>query len=1400
MMNDSYVNLMNISDSRRLSYAVHDGLMDAYSKGLLIDHRFSNGRAYSSWPDSESILMSANAAQDTDRLGEFVARFTSETYTHNNIPSLKIKGAKISYPHKRLLPDIPPPHPDMSDEILLQYEWPNAAIIDSYSAVLYIDLGDENREFLPADEDGEFAGIVVENQQWVRLMNWPVMVGSNRCNMAVIRSYLDDPEYAERARYILEDLTHCEFTLPDGYFIIKGRIKKVNIIDRLQMNTPYTLSIDETSVIGNIICEIRSLERGTGISTHNVHLVASVDTRDTPPGSDSSIYKFYTAIAVITLERGSKASYNIFDVIASVGASMGDIDIKTSQSMLIDTISVMTRNDPAIMRVISLTYNKRREFRTIAEALQFGHKYIAPPNKSRGIEDTYLPHCRTFQSKVMMTSIMTVNVILVLLGRMEITDMKDFIYKRFDIVGHRMLDYLRSMLQRNHDISSINKDMNSLISVMGQNKWPSSYKAKRRKGLSRDENLATAIVNDIPLFNNASILDNVRMIKIGASNTGNTSASRRVHTSQYFYQCPANTPENENIGLNNALSEVVLASIDLTNDEREEVEEYIHNDEYKGGDILLIYDGCPLFYVKDSLYWDLVEARSTGSINQGIGIAIHDMWGMGMKVIVVRLSHGRPLAPLIRLPESMTVDELHDMEHMSWSELSESGRAIITDPYEMSFNMVVAPWIHDAIDHIDDDVIYFKKDYTHSAILPGDMLSQATNCLQYIEHDPAARGTYATLHIKQSISHPFLFPELRYDHEAASISNPEPPLISTRTARRIGMTDHESKYIPYSHRSKRGYGSTLNVAFNSDFGNYDDAINIAQSVIDRNLLGGYYYDIFTSDQNISITAGNTYNVMIAKRKNVRGEMEYMEVRDSNGIGLIDPDFSNSVITPYAHPNIIETEDIGDIIDIRDIDPRLTGHYMYQLEEGLLYVKYGFKKPMTYLYKNVATGEISEKTYVDVTMIELPGLTRIEGPKIGNTIHLMALSAIREDKLSNYDNTFISDKPFEWEGHKWYMSKSNMPMPKASSDFPDEGMTVAIMRRRQIKRGDAAIKLIERNKESIVGIRKEKFSVTFGIIERIQKGTIVKIRVAMPILPEPGNKYASLHAQKSVCARIIPDDQVPEARWTNPVTGEEEVMKIHIIFNSLALPSRMTMGMVYEQYFMGTLSYMRDKGMLDLYRNDRSEFDYVMENTFSFENAASFIDELTDATPFVYDNMAKKDRCMELREALGIPPDGMYDMYYVKDGEITSRISERIACGSIYYVALRHLVDNKRRARGYVGKRDPFTLQPVRGRRREGGSSFGTMEMDVLKVYGARTMLWERTNKVSDGKTVYKCDRCGGLVSRSGSGSNITYKCIDEEAILPVSQVTEVSSVVSWELFRYYTRALGMELTEHFSYQ
>lgn len=179
----------------------------------------------------------------------------------------------------------------------------------------------------------------------------------------------------------------------------------------------------------------------------------------------------------------------------------------------------------------------------------------------------------------------------------------------------------------------------------------------------------------------------------------------------------------------------------------------------------------------------------------------------------------------------------------------------------------------------------------------------------------------------------------------------------------------------------------------------------------------------------------------------------------------------------------------------------------------------------------------------------------------------------------------------------------MRIPRTRTETGDTNMgyTMAIRQKRIVRRGDVAVKIVERSDEGrIIGLRKERFDITEGFVDDIIYGPAPKIKGAMPIGPKPGNKYAALYAQKGVCAKIVTRKLAPKARWTNAITGQVEEMEFDVIFNPLAFPSRMTIGLMYELFIAGTLDYLfnlrsivSENSMKELYDNNKPAFDREM---------------------------------------------------------------------------------------------------------------------------------------------------------------------------------------------------------------
>lgn len=1469
---------MDISQSRKLSKFVENLLFSTYSDGLLLPHKLENGKSYKINPESELTISSMNLLQNEEYLDDLVKLYKDKQYIMNN-NKYNIHSIRIHPPHTSKEERINLPNPKMKNDELLKYIWPNSTTNKKkldYVSTVWIDIGITKNAYSEQEESGEYKkGLTIHNEDWIRILDIPCMVGSSKCNLAAIRSYLNDdremidPEtkakttYSERAKYILNELLKCEINLPDGYFIVDGKNMKCSTKDKLQMNIIYVTpkSTSETlNPVKGLITEIRSVHVLYNISTVKMYLLYTGDKKM------SELYKFYSSVVMVNIASGLRFDLNIFDLAELIGIYYGR-EPGEGAEILLNLINILKDNQ--YVRIVSnYTYQQRSTLlnpysedmlielfkQPDASKIKKSKKYkpitLRVYTLDEFMREKIFPHCEIDdnEEKILMYKFYTLALMFIthILAVYEdrMIDKADYSLKRWTTYGQHMKEILRGALSEGYNT----KKISIVTTAMKNNKLPSNYHIKN---IQKDNKMA-GIVEELPKFNKISMIDAVQSVKIIASGKGGKrqSSSAMIHSSQWGQQCFVNTPEGKNIGFNNNSTEVALITNDLYPEEYDKVREIIENT--KDGNYLLIFDGVPMRFVDGQLYNNILSVRRKGEINYGVGISRYFIFDT-IPVINIRTFGSRIIFPMFNLHKG--IDNIYSIMNRNitdFTELLESGDVEYVDGHELVHNCKVAEWIHVAENGI----------HTHAMIKPQHIMSTTTNCLSFIEHNPAARGTYATVHLKQAIARPYKYQEERFDHDIMYLKNPEMPIVSTDTMRRINDP----------------IGFNLNIACMSNYGNNDDGIHFSEDLVKSGKFEGAYYNILNIIAAPSIQNKQVYNKLV-----VKDGSKYVET------DIIDPDFSDSIIVPYGEPFIEEIPFNKLPIPYQKKIGKNKTTPIYELKEGHYYIRHGYKRSYFVQYRNLQTQELywidisdANKSQVipdSVRITEKVYKTDIKPPQGRRTkwedrICKMALVYIRKDLASTLNTPFISKETIVIDDAEYYYAaKSNVPRITNNSSTIAQLMT--IRKKRYVKRGDTAMKILERDKDTndIIKIKKEKFEITYGTVEDIITDAGVRIKSKMPLFIKPGNKYAAPYAQKSVCARIVPSHEMPIYRYLNKETGKIEEKRFDAVFNPLSFPSRMTIGMEYEIFIAGTLSYLWNiKNLKDMYENNRNEFDIYMKDKYNVDNASELIDELKDSTPFIYDNMEKKNKCYNLRKQLNevhgnIPPDGLYplsildndsflantikemfkreveeksliDLYsdepeefnrILKDliginltkEDIKARkltvtdalkirsflgientdddyieIENPINCGTVYYIAQRHIVDNKKRARGYIGKKDPVTQQPVKGRRKNGGASFGTQENDAVKSHGASAFLHERMAIVSDEMRFLKCPICGGLVQK-GETRPIKYTCIECKEIIPADKVIIHDSVVSWLLLKEYCRGLGIDIKEYF---
>jgi DNA-directed RNA polymerase II subunit RPB2 len=247
----------------------------------------------------------------------------------------------------------------------------------------------------------------------------------------------------------------------------------------------------------------------------------------------------------------------------------------------------------------------------------------------------------------------------------------------------------------------------------------------------------------------------------------------------------------------------------------------------------------------------------------------------------------------------------------------------------------------------------------------------------------------------------------------------------------------------------------------------------------------------------------------------------------------------------------------------------------------------------------------------------------------------------------------------------------------------------------------------RKKDVIVGRVYDKkdcseLSDEEGIVEQVQvfrtpSGYLMaKIVFKVRKIPERGDKFANLSAQKGTCGMVMNPEDLPFT---------DEGIVPDIIINPNAIPSRMTISMLLEMVI--------GKEGLEL-------------------------GELADATPFSESSTDIGSKIGETLRARGFDSMGWETMYSGTTGE---PLRARIFMGTSYYQKLKHMVADKMHARAF-GNVTTLTRQPLAGRSKEGGLRLGEMERDSLISQGSLQFLKERLFDMSDPFSILVCSSCG----------------------------------------------------------
>jgi hypothetical protein len=209
--------------------------------------------------------------------------------------------------------------------------------------------------------------------------------------------------------------------------------------------------------------------------------------------------------------------------------------------------------------------------------------------------------------------------------------------------------------------------------------------------------------------------------------------------------------------------------------------------------------------------------------------------------------------------------------------------------------------------------------------------------------------------------------------------------------------------------------------------------------------------------------------------------------------------------------------------------------------------------------------------------------------------------------------------------------------------------------------------------------------------------LVKIRVVHDRTPELGDKFSNRHGQKGTIGMMLRGRDMPRS-----VDG----LVPDLIMNPHAIPSRMTIGQLFEQ-LLGKV--------------------------------AANLGAIGNATPFMNEG-SPHEVLGEALEALGMERTGNEILY---DGQSGKQVEAAIFMGPLYVTRLKHMTEDKWNARG-AGRKEQRTHQPTGGRGNQGGLKIGEMDRDTLISHGIASFTKESMMERSDAASFIVCNGCGTI--------------------------------------------------------
>jgi len=719
---------------------------------------------------------------------------------------------------------------------------------------------------------------VIKNFEKINIGTIPIMVKSKLC----ILNNLDDSN--------LTELGECPYD-QGGYFIIKGK-EKVFLSQEKKINN--ILYINRTSdELTPIQCIFKSISSEGFQSSRTNAIAFNRSTTEFKP-SNTALAEVNTSYCHRVTVRilGIDMNVPLFILFRALGKTTDkeilsyivyENDTESLQKKLYDLLTPSIKDSHPVMdqksayKLLSLT-TKGKEVINVIEILQ----------------NNFLPNYGSDIEKCFFLGYAVRKLLLTHLNILSETERDSYALKRIDLAGSLLLELYRELwgqfkretslrIDKEHkfhfkeydgDITNIINDLNTkkIFNCSSMDNIVKSFGSVFGTNLSGRQGIVQDLNRNVML----GTLSHLRRLSTPLPSGSKALGPRKLHSSQWGFVCPTESPDGSNTGIINHMSIMAQISFTISPDGIYDalsdhglidINNIIPSDLQDSTKIFINGRLVGIHRMPDFLY-KLMRLLKLNSI-------IHPYTSIYWEILTCEFhiftDSGRLLRPILVLKKKgpLVSNELIEGNYSyleTWNKSIRGDYMYEENPelsiYDESYHrkdLEIIKRDHPnfleylestkaQIEYIDSiesqsffiskDIYSIDKDYTHSEIHPSLILSAVALNIPFPEHSQAPRNVFSCQQTKQAVGVYSSAYNTRFDTFAYILNYPQKPIVTTR-------------FKKYTDVDKLPNGSNTIVAIATYSGyNQEDAVIINKSSVERGLFQNLYFRSYADSEEM----------------------------------------------------------------------------------------------------------------------------------------------------------------------------------------------------------------------------------------------------------------------------------------------------------------------------------------------------------------------------------------------------------------------------------------------------------------------------------------------------------------------------------------------------------------------